>query len=94
MSIVASILFALAGFAAILTIWKSTGTALAAFRSLRAQLSEASQERIIHVTTLDLREPVEAPAETRRSFVRPYRYPHSKPVTYRLQQFPHRTHAA
>lgn len=94
MSIVSPALFSLAALAAILTIWKSAATALPIVRNLRRQLAEASRERVIHVGTLDVRGPLETPAETRRPSARARRHPCPKPVTHRLHHFPHRVRVA
>jgi hypothetical protein len=94
MSIVPPILFSIAALAAVLTIWKSAMSALPIVRTLRRQLAEASQERVIHVASLDLRTSIEPPAEARRQTVCARRHACPKPVTHRLHQFPHRTHAA
>jgi hypothetical protein len=94
MSIVPPLLFSIAALAAVLTIWKSAAAALPAFRCLRLQLADASQERVIHVGSLDRRSTSDATAEARPSSARVRRHPRPKPVTHRLHHFPHRTHAA
>ncbi len=86
MTIVASFLFAFAGIASLVTIWKTLATALPAVRTLHRDLSAEMNGHAIHVATLDTREG--------RRPARPRRHLQPKPVTHRLHQYPHHVHAA
>jgi predicted secreted protein len=89
MTTLASILFALAAAAAVLTIWKSLTAALPAIRALHATLSDNASPPVIHVRTLPTRTEVQT-----RTSRRHRRTQRPKPVTHRLHQYPHRTHVA
>lgn len=86
MTIVSSFLFAFAGIAAIATIWKTLTAALPVISALHRDLATELDGHAISVTTLDTRE-VRRPARPRRRL-------QAKPVTHRLHQYPHHTHAA
>jgi len=86
MSVVPSVLFLFAAAAAIAAIWTSLRLGLPAISALKHELAAASQDRMIHVSTLqtrdDVAKPMHRPARARRH-ARP------KPVTHRLHHFPH-----
>ncbi|MFT4055031.1 MAG: hypothetical protein QM681_11040 [Novosphingobium sp.] len=88
MTILASVLFAFAAVAAMLTLWKSLAGALPAIRAIHAALSDGEARPLIHVKTLQTRTEPKI-----RSPRRPRRQQHPKPVTHRLHHYPHRTHA-
>ncbi|MFC0205399.1 hypothetical protein [Novosphingobium soli] len=91
MTIVPPALFLLAALAALITIWRSASTALPAIRSLRRQLA-AEDQHIIEVRCIETRACSTEVGAQHRSRIRRPAAP--QPITHRLYQFPHRSHAA